>query len=136
MTVTADPQAGLGSAVEVLDFARQQRAAADRAEADLLAAACAWADLHPAESIDRAETFIVRGFGDTGIPVAGEGAPWVAEFAVAEFAAALGLPTEVGKAYVGEALELRHRLPRLWARVQAGDLQAWRARRIARTTLH
>ena len=27
------------------------------------------------------------------------------------------LPTETGKSYVGEALELRHRLPRTWARV-------------------
>ena len=36
----------------------------------------------------------------------------MAEFCVAEFAAAVGLPTETGKAYLGEALELRHRLPR------------------------
>ena len=68
--------------------------------------ACAWADLHPAESIGDA----VR-FGDTPVPVAGPGAPLVAEFCVAEFAAAVGLPTETGKAYLGEALELRHRLP-------------------------
>ena len=87
----------------------------------------AWADLHPAESIGDA----VR-FGDTPVPVAGPGAPLVAEFCVAEFAAAVGLPTETGKAYLGEALELRHRLPRTWARVGAGDLPAWRARRIAR----
>ncbi len=66
-----------------------------------------------AESIDDA----VR-FGDTPVPVAGDGAPLVAEFCVAEFAAALGLPTETGKAYLGEALELRHRLPRTWARVR------------------
>ncbi len=81
-------------------------AAADAAEVDLLRAACAWADLHPAESIGDA----VR-FGDTPVPVAGPGAPLVAEFCVAEFAAAVGLPTETGKAYLGEALELRHRLP-------------------------
>ena len=59
----------------------------------------------------------------------------MAEFSIAELASALGLPTEVGKAYVGEALELRHRLPRTWARVTAGDLPAWRARRIARSTI-
>ena len=74
-------------------------------------------------------------YGDTPVPVAGPGAPLVAEFAVAEFAAAVGMPTETGKAYLGEALELRHRLPRTWARVQAGDLPAWRARRIARATI-
>ena len=74
-------------------------------------------------------------FGDTPVPVAGPGAPLVAEFCVAEFAAAVGLPTETGKAYLGEALELRHRLPRTWARVRSGDLPAWRARRIARATI-
>ena len=40
------------------------------------------------------------------------------------------------KRLVGQALELRHRLPRLWRRVQAGDLPAWRARRVAETTIH
>src|SRR3954467_6666052 len=126
--------AGLDTAVDaaagVLVFARGRRAAADAAEADLLGAACAWADLHPAESI----TDAVR-FGDTPVPVAGAGAPLVAEFCVAEFAAAVGMPTETGKAYLGEALELRHRLPKTWARGVAGDLAAWRARRIARQTI-
>ena len=92
--------------------------------------ACAWVDLHPAESLAHAATF-----GDTPVPVAGPGAPLVSEFAVAEYAAALGVPTETGKAYLGEAVGFRHRLPRLWARVQVGDLPAWRGRRIARDTM-
>ena len=69
------------------------------------------------------------------MPLAGEGAPWVAEFAVTEFAAAIGLSTDAGKRYVGHALELRHRLPRVWKRVQAGELPAWRGRMIAERTL-
>ena len=60
--------------------------------------------------------------GETGMPVAGPGAPLVAEFSVTEFAAAIGLSTEAGKAYLGEAVELRYRLPRLWSRVLKGDL--------------
>src|SRR6187551_803251 len=118
------------TAAGVLARARADRAAADAAEARLLSHAVAWADLHPAESIGDALRY-----GDTPVPVAGPGAPLVAEFAVAEFAAAVGMPTETGKAYLGEALELRHRLPRTWARVRAGDLPAWRARRIARATI-
>src|SRR5580765_6382721 len=130
MTTTApDLDTAADTAAAVLAFARDRRAAAAAAEADLLRAACSWADLHPAESIGDA----VR-FGDTPVPVAGPGAPLVAEFCVAEFAAAVGLPTETGRAYLGEALELRHRLPRTWARVRSGDLPAWRARRIARQT--
>src|SRR6187431_3062591 len=124
LATAADTAAG------VLAQARADRAAADAAEARLLFHAVTWADLHPAESIADAARF-----GDTPVPVAGPGAPLVAEFCVAEFAAALGLPTETGKAYLGEALELRHRLPKTWARVQTGDLPAWRARRIARQTI-
>ena len=127
MTSTAPD---LDTAAAVLEHARDRRRAADAAEADLLQDAVTWAELHPAESIGDA----VR-FGDTPVPVAGEGAPLVAEFCVAEFAAAVGLPTETGKAYLGEALELRHRIPRTWARVRVGDLPAWRARRIARATI-
>ena len=95
-----------------------------------------WAITHPAESIDEAETIHLRSFGDTAIPLAGPGAPLVAEFSIAEYAAAIGLPTEAGKRYLGHALELRYRLPRLWKRVIAGDLAAWKARRIADQTLH
>ncbi len=60
---------------------------------------------------------------------------WWRSSRVAEFAAAVGLATEAGKAYLGEAVELRYRLPKVWARVTAGDLVAWKARRIARATI-
>ena len=73
--------------------------------------AVAWAITHPAESIEEAATIHLRSFGDTAIPVAGPGAPLVAEFSIAEYAAAIGLPTEAGKRYLGHALELRYRLP-------------------------
>ena len=45
------------------------------------------------------------------------------------------MPTEAGKAYLGEAVELRYRLAGLWARVVAGDLVAWKARKIAKATI-
>ena len=108
------------------------RAAADAAEARLLSARGAPGPTctPPSRSTTRPPATATR-----RSPVAGPGAPLVAEFAVAEFAAAVGLPTETGKAYLGEALELRHRLPKTWARVRAGDLPAWRARRIARATI-
>ena len=92
---------------------------ADQAQADLLQAAVQWAITHPAESIEEAETIGLRSFGDTAIPVAGPGAPLVAEFSLAEFAATIALPTEAGKD-VGHALELRYRLPRLAKRVVRG----------------
>ena len=90
--------------------------------------------MHSVDSIEEAARLQVR-YGDTGMPVAGEGAPLVAEFAVTEFAAAIGVSTDAGKSYVGHALELRHRLPRVWRRVVQGDLRPWLARRIADQTL-
>ena len=91
--------------------------------------------MHSVDSLTDAAHLWERSYGDTGVPVAGPGAPLVAEFSVAEFAAALGLSTDAGRGYLGEAVELRYRLPRLWARVGGGDLAAWKARRIARATI-
>ncbi len=142
MEAKATTAAGLGNLdapADVLAFARRERVAADRAEARLLQAAVVWADQHPAESLEAAEVLrtcgYAGGFGDSAVPVAGPGAPLVAEFSIAEFAAAVGLSTEAGKRYVGHALELRYRLPRLWKRVTSGDLPAWKARRVAEQTI-
>src|SRR3954447_14804005 len=122
-------------AAGVLAVARGARAAANRAEAQVLASAVAWAHLHQVDDLDLAATVLVEHGKDTGIPIAGEGAPLVSQFAVAEFAAALGLSAGAGRTLVGHALELAHRLPKTWARVQDGSLAPWRARRIAEETL-
>ncbi len=123
------------TAAAVLAAARETRANIDREEARLLALAVDWAAMHSVDSILEAETLAAGAYGEAGMPVAGEGAPWVAEFSVTEFAAALGMSTDAGKRYVGHALELRYRLPRVWKRVQAGGLRPWLARRIAEKTL-
>jgi hypothetical protein len=119
----------------VLAAARERRSVADRAEAEQLRLAVAWAAMHSVDSLADAAHLWERSYGDTVVPVAGPGAPLVAEFSVAEFAAAVGLSTDAGRGYLGEAVELRYRLPRVWARVTAGDLAAWKARRIARSTI-
>src|SRR3954451_20140165 len=119
----------------VLAAARRARATANAAEAEVLLQAVQWAHLHQVTDPERASTVLVEHGHDTGIPIAGDGAPLVSEFAVAEFASALGLSAGAGRNLVGQALELAHRLPKLWARVLAGSLAPWRARRIAEQTL-
>ena len=91
----------LDTATAVLAAVRSDRAIADAAEARLLQHAVAWAAMHSVDSIEDAATMGDR-YGDTGMPVAGEGAPLVAEFAITEFAAAIGVSTDAGKRYVGE----------------------------------
>jgi hypothetical protein len=128
----------LDSAAAVLEFARERRADADRAEADVLLAAVTWAEQHPPESIDHAATWPMPG-ADTELSLAGPGAPLVSEFSIAEFASAIGLSTDSGRALIAHSLELKYRLPQTYRRVQAagqpGGLAPWRARRIAQATL-
>ncbi len=142
-TTAANPVAGTfavpDDAAGVLAFAREQRAAADHAERRLLQAAVQWAVIHPAETLEDSEGYATRvhiaGVDEEPIPLAGPGAPMVREFCVAEFAAAIGMGTESGKYYLGHAIELCYRLPKLWTRVVAGDLPAWKARRVAAETI-
>ena len=60
----------------------------------------------------------------------------MAEFCLAELGTVLGISTTAAKKLVGHALELRHRLPRLWAQVHTGRVPAWRARAVAEATIH
>ncbi len=64
----------------------------------------------------------------------GEGTPLVAEFAPAAFAARLQLSPYAGRQLIADALDLRHRLPRLHARLLAGEVRISYARFVARKT--
>src|SRR6476619_307170 len=131
-------------AAAVLDAVVRERRAADAAEARLLALAVHWVDLHPVTPGHPAATFPTQRAGGLAsalgpaffdpAPLAGDGTPGVAEYAVEELSAALGLSHLAGLALVAEAVELRFRLPRLWALIQSGGLQAWKARQVAKAT--
>ena len=127
---------GTLDAAAVLAAARAARRAENAAATEVLTQAVAWAALHEVTEVDQAATWWAGRGQDTGIPIAGEGAPLVSEFAVAELATALGMSAGSGRHLLAQALELKHRLPRLWARVQAGELAPWRARRVAEETLN
>ena len=120
----------------VLAAARGARAAENAAAAAVLVAAVEWAALHEVTEVEEAATWWAGRGQDTGIPIAGQGAPLVSEFAVAELASVLGMSAGSGRHLLAQALELKHRLPRLWARVLDGALPPWRARRVAEETLN
>ncbi|WP_231251293.1 HNH endonuclease signature motif containing protein [Nocardioides furvisabuli] len=123
------------TASDLLALARGSKTAEDRAAAELLEVAARWADLHPPESIHTAASFTVAGC-EHEEPIAGPGTPLVAEFCIAELGTVLGITSVSAKKLIGHALELRHRLPRLWAQVHAGRVPAWRARAVAEATIH
>ncbi|GGO86299.1 hypothetical protein GCM10011584_08280 [Nocardioides phosphati] len=114
----------------LLRWVEQHRRIVQHSEAETLASAATWAALHAEGSRVGPCASWEQGF----LPLAGEGTPEVAEFSIAEFAAVLGRSTDAGRTYIGDALELAHRLPRIYARTQAGTLEVWRARQIAQAT--
>ncbi|PKH40984.1 HNH endonuclease signature motif containing protein [Nocardioides alpinus] len=145
MTTTSDLRSSTSSPlVEDLDASgiltsiRTARATEDAAAARQLTLAAAWADLHPPESLHGAASFTTTGgLGrEHQEPIAGPGCPLVAEFCIAELGTVLGITTTSAKKLIGHALELRHRLPRLWSQVHTGAVPAWRARLVAETTIH
>jgi hypothetical protein len=121
------------NASALLAYVGAERQIEARATARQLAAAVAWAGMHSTDSLDDAAVLVAG--AEDALTIAGAGAPLVAEFSVLEFAGALGLSTDAGRMYLGEAVELAHRLPQLYARVQSLDLPVWKARRIAKSTL-
>src|SRR3954451_11386349 len=139
----------LDTTTGVLDALVAARATADRAEADILALAVHYVDLHPVTDQAPAATSVDRGFAGirptptdqrtdrrVETPLGGDGTPGIAEYAVEELAAALGVSYHTGLSLVCDAVELCYRLPQLWALVQGGHLQAWKARTVATETTH
>lgn len=66
--------------------------------------------------------------------VGGDGTPKVLEFAPASLGARLQMSTGAAHNLMADALDIAHRLPRLWRRVQALEVKASYARFVARRT--
>ena len=105
----------------------------DRASRDIFVLAAHFADLYHVVAGRDGGLRTAPG-SERAIKVAGDGAPLVAEFAIAEMAAELGMTTWSARRLVGDALETRHRLPKLWARVLADEAPAWIASKVAQAT--
>src|SRR5699024_8969926 len=67
--------------------------------------------------------------------IAGEGAPLVSDMALVDLAATVSRPVGSATRLVGGITELAFRLPRIWARVRAGEVPQWRAVRVAERTM-
>jgi 5-methylcytosine-specific restriction endonuclease McrA len=142
------------STAPVLDAILAAKRREDDAARELLIGVAEWADLHTTgalvpdlygtyshpdeEALRAAEDAWVSRFGmpgaDTMLELAGAGAPEVSDFAVTELSTALGRTRESGRLLVGDVVEAKHRLPKVWARLIAGQVTAWRVRRLAEAT--
>ena len=96
-----------------------------------------WCVRHPATVESGTATW-----GDAGLPglsdcdasLGGDGTPGVAAFVAEELGAAMGISTQSAMGLMADALDLRHRFPRLWAKVEAGEVAPWKTRRVAADT--
>jgi len=99
-------------------------------EAQMLALAAHWADLHNGDAIDA--TGRVLPGRERARRLGGPGTPKVLEFATAEFGALQGRGFISADNLVRDALNLRHNHPVLWAAVFAGTARVWQAREVAK----
>jgi len=119
MTPTAIPvtRPDARALTAVLDDVRRAVAARRVADRDLLVAAVAWAEAHPAPPDERLVGEPDDWSTEQAVPLAGRGAPEVAEFAAVELGAALGWSLPAARSLMGDGLDLKHRLPRTWLHV-------------------
>ncbi|WP_183097994.1 HNH endonuclease signature motif containing protein [Nocardioides pelophilus] len=107
--------------------------ARQRVEVEEFRNVIAWADANVVEDLEGAAT-IRDSYVDTGIPIAGPGAPLVSEFGLSELVATLGRSLDGGRDHVGKVIECGWRLPRVRDAVYAGKVPVWKALRVADLT--
>jgi Domain of unknown function (DUF222) len=117
---------------ELLDHVESLAATQRRCEVEILKAAVQHAYLNDRGSIDSAAA------GEPGRErvrrIGGSGTPEVAEFAAAELAGRLAMSTISAGLLMADGLDVCHRLPLLWRRVEAGEVRVHLARLVARRT--
>ncbi|GAB3763450.1 DUF222 domain-containing protein [Microlunatus parietis] len=121
-----------GAAAGILRGAEAAYRARISAENELLGWAVAWADTWPAESITE-DQLRVSG-GARGVRPGGDGTPEVNDLAVATFGAKIDKGYVATLGFLGDALDLRDRLPGLWAKITNCEVIGWQGCKVARMT--
>ncbi|MGB3954703.1 MAG: DUF222 domain-containing protein, partial [Brooklawnia sp.] len=119
------PPKDVRAAFAALDHAHQQRLAAEVSE---LVAIVHAADLYQVDQeavLDGMERLVQPGH---------DGTPLVGEFLATEIGPLLGVSPQSAMGRIGDALDLRHRLPILWNTVLAGTVQVWQALKVCQAT--
>ncbi|HWJ10875.1 MAG TPA: DUF222 domain-containing protein, partial [Nocardioides sp.] len=115
---------------DVLRFVEDQHAARLTAERAILEAAYQWAVLHSPNALPPSDK---RG-RDRAKPAGADGTPRITEHAAATFGARIQTSPYGAKRLIADAVDLHHRLPKLWAGVKAGQVRVGHARHVAEAT--
>lgn len=95
-----------------------------------------WADLHADDPQARPGAVPTSRGGDRLVTLGGDGTPRAAELCWAELAVALQVGVIALRNQAGQALDLRHRLPVLWALLCELRVEPWVAQKVATMTRH
>ncbi len=120
-------------AAETLAAATDAQADRTRADLTLLELSLHYADLYPDPAAIPGHVAIPG--GERVWVCGGPGCPGFAEFAAAEFGAAIGRSAGSAAAFIGQSLALRHRFPLILAMVRSGHGEPWKARTVATACL-
>src|SRR5690606_28598839 len=118
---------------EAWERLRSNRAMRARLDVDDLLIAAHLAGLYEAVTLTEA-TKVFRHEPERMVALAGEGAPAVSEYAASELSGHLRIPLHSARQLLGDAIEVAHRLPRLWQLMCDGKTEAWRVRAVAKET--
>ena len=123
MQATAIDEMGV---VDTLDEVSRLHAVRADAEAGLFELAATFADQHSGDGLPVSRR-VLPGM-ERAVQLGGAGTPRIAEFAYAELGARMAMSPWSAKRYVADALDVRHRLPLIWARVVAREARVGNAR--------
>ncbi|MDP9821133.1 hypothetical protein J2S59_000942 [Nocardioides massiliensis] len=118
---------------EAWETLRSNRATRDRLDVDDLLIANHLAGLYEGNQIV-ADHAAFKHEPERMVALAGEGAPIVSEYAASELSGHLRMPLQSARQLLGDAIEIAHRLPRLWQHMVEGKTEAWRVRAVAKET--
>jgi hypothetical protein len=120
------------SGSDLLDRVEDLAATQRRCEVEIFQAALQHAYLNNRDTLDPAGS--ARPGRERSRRIGGVGTPEVTEFAAATLAGRLEVSTISASMLLADALDVCHRLPQLWARLEAGQVRVHLARLAARKT--
>ncbi|WP_460821430.1 hypothetical protein, partial [Nocardioides ungokensis] len=118
----------------LLEVLEQRKLDARAAERGKLRIAAQWCVVHPATADTGIATWGGASLLDEDESLGGDGTPAVSAFAPEPLAAVLGVATQTGMKLIADALDLQHRLPRIWALVERLEVEPYKARHVAQAT--
>ena len=102
------------------------------AEVDDVRVVLAWADVHSTDPRNDPESGRRLWAEDRLVHPGGEGTPGLREFSIPELAMAREVSAHACERDLADALDLRHRLPRVWGLTQELACPVWLSRKVAR----